>query len=117
MSSMTLTAAEIAAQLQGEILGDGSILLSGFAPADKARPGDLTFAENETYFNRAEASAASAILVAGPFTSKHKVLIRVPNAPLAFAKVLPIFFPETALAPPLPPPPVLAPSPQIPPSP
>src|SRR5258708_25844532 len=116
MSSMALTAAEVAAQLQGEILGDGSILLSGFAPADKARPGDLTFAENETYFNRAEASAASAILVAGPFTSKHKVLIRVPNARVAFAKVLPIFFPETAFAPGIHPTAVVAASAQIDPS-
>jgi len=36
---------------------------------------------------------AAAILVAGPFTSSSKVLIRVPNARVALARVLPIFFP------------------------
>jgi len=33
-------------------------------------------------------------LIAGPFTSTRKLLIRVPNARVAFAKVLPLFFPE-----------------------
>ena len=51
---MPLTAGEIATQLDGQVLGDPSLVLTGFAPADKARPGDLTFAENETYFQRAE---------------------------------------------------------------
>jgi UDP-3-O-[3-hydroxymyristoyl] glucosamine N-acyltransferase len=72
--------------------------LKGFAPADRAQPGDLTFAENESYFARAEQSAASAILVDGPYPSSRKTLIRVPSARIAFAKVLPLFFPEPAFA-------------------
>jgi UDP-3-O-[3-hydroxymyristoyl] glucosamine N-acyltransferase len=95
---MSFTAADIARHLQGEVLGDASIVLKGFAPADRAQPGDLTFAENETYFARAETSAASAILVSGDFSSKQKTIIRVPNARIAFAKVLPLFFPEPAFA-------------------
>lgn len=91
---MPFTAAEIARQLDGEVRGDAATVLTGFAPADGARPGDLTFAENESYFQRAEQSAASAILVAGDFTSPKKVLIRVANARIAFAKVLPLFFPD-----------------------
>ena len=96
---MPLTAAEIARQIDGEVLGDASVHLTGFAPADKARAGDLTFAENQTYFNRAEQSAAAAIMVDGQFTSTKKTLIRVPNARIAFAKVLPLFFPDPVLAP------------------
>lgn len=95
---MPFTAAEIAKKLQGEVLGDSSVVLKGFAPADRAQPGDLTFAENEVYFARAEASAASAILVSGEFTSAQKVIIKVGNARVAFAKVLPLFFPEPAFA-------------------
>ena len=90
---MPFTAAEIASQVQGEVLGNADLVLTGFAPADRAQPGDLTFAENESYFARAEASTASAVLVAGNYNSK-KVLIKVPNARIAFAKVLPLFFPE-----------------------
>jgi UDP-3-O-[3-hydroxymyristoyl] glucosamine N-acyltransferase len=97
--AMHFTAAEIARELQGEVRGDGSTVITGFAPADRARLGDLTFAENETFFQRAEASAASAILVAGEFTSPRKALIRVTNARVAFARVLPLFYPEPAFAP------------------
>src|ERR1041385_3751041 len=91
---MPFTAAEIARHLQGEVIGDGSVVLANFAPADRAQPGDLTFAENADYFARAEQSAASAIIVDGAFTSAKKILIRVPNARLAFARVLSLFFPE-----------------------
>src|SRR6185312_4643757 len=90
---MPFTAAEIAKHLQGEVLGDASVVLNTFAPADRAQPGDLTFAENPEYLARAEQSAASAIIVDGQFTSK-KILIRVPNARIGFAKALALFFPE-----------------------
>lgn len=45
--------------------GDGSVELTGFASAELAQPGDLTFAENENYFVVAEQSPATAILVSG----------------------------------------------------
>ncbi|MEY2465679.1 MAG: UDP-3-O-[3-hydroxymyristoyl] glucosamine N-acyltransferase [Verrucomicrobiota bacterium] len=91
---MPFTAAEIARHLQGEVIGDSATTLTGFAPADRAQAGDLTFAENAEYFTRAEQSAASAIIVDGEFTSAKKVLIRVPHARVAFAKTLGLFFPE-----------------------
>lgn len=96
---MSFTAAEIAKQLQGEVAGDAAAVLKNFAPADRAQPGDLTFAENGDYFARAEQSAASAIIVDGAFTSAKKILIRVPNARIAFAKALALFFPEPVFAP------------------
>lgn len=91
---MSFTAAEVAEHLQGEVLGDASTKLTGFAPADRAKPGDLTFAENETYFATAEQSAASAIIISGQSKSAGKVLIQVSNARVAFAKTLELFFPE-----------------------
>jgi UDP-3-O-[3-hydroxymyristoyl] glucosamine N-acyltransferase len=96
---MSFTASDIARLLDGEVAGDASVVLEGFAPADRAQPGDLTFAENENYFARAEQSAASAIIIDGAFTSRRKVLIRVPDARVAFAKVLPLFFPEPGYTP------------------
>jgi UDP-3-O-[3-hydroxymyristoyl] glucosamine N-acyltransferase len=74
------------------------MVLNAFAPADRAQAGDLTFAENADYFARAEQSAASAIIVDDDFTSK-KILIRVPNARIGFAKALELFFPEPVFAP------------------
>jgi UDP-3-O-[3-hydroxymyristoyl] glucosamine N-acyltransferase len=91
---MPFTAAEVAKALYGQVLGDARTLLNGFAPADRAQPGDLTFAENEDYFRRAEGSAATAIIIDGNFTSNRKVLIKVASARIAFAKILPLFFPD-----------------------
>ncbi|HEV2392951.1 MAG TPA: UDP-3-O-(3-hydroxymyristoyl)glucosamine N-acyltransferase [Verrucomicrobiae bacterium] len=90
---MFFTASQIAKQLQGEIVGDGSVQLTGLAPAEHARSGELTFAENAAYFAMAEQSQAAAILVAGPVVSSSKVLIRVLNPRVALARVLPLFFP------------------------
>jgi UDP-3-O-[3-hydroxymyristoyl] glucosamine N-acyltransferase len=107
------TTAEIAKELDGEVIGDASLKLTGFTHAAAAQPGDLTFAENETFFQKAEQSAASAILIDGQFTSSNKALIRVANARIAFARVLPLFFPERAFAPGFHPTAVVAPSAQI----
>ncbi len=91
---MNYTASEIAERIEGEVVGDGNVELAGFAKADAAKPGDLTFAENEKFFRLAEQSQASAILATGEFTSKVKTVIRVKDARVAFARVLPLLFPE-----------------------
>jgi len=109
----SLTAAEVARHLDGQVVGDDTVTLTGFAPADRARPGDLTFAENAAYFARAEASAASAILVAEDFPAPAKTLIRVSSARIAFARVLPLFFPEPSYPPGVHPTAVIAPSAQV----
>lgn len=97
---MSFTATEIAKHLEGEVLGDGQTRLNTFAPVDRARVGDLTFAENEEFFAKAEQSAASAIIVSGVSASLNgKVLIRVKNARVAFARALTLFFPEPTLPP------------------
>lgn len=113
---MTFTAAEVAEKLNGEVIGDGTVPLTGFAAADRAVAGDLTFAEKDTYFAAAEASAASAILVSGPFTSATKVIIRVANARVAAARVLPLFFPPEEFSPGIHPTAIVAPTAQIAPS-
>lgn len=92
---MPHTASEIAELIGGTVAGDGSVALTGFAPASEARAGDLTFAENERYFRLAEQSAASAILVGDSFQESAKVLIRVSNARVAFAKALTLLVPES----------------------
>lgn len=94
---ISFTADQLAVQLRGEVCGDGAVPLTGCACAAKARAGDLVFAESETHFAAAEHSQASAILVAGPFTSANKVLIRVPNARTAMASVLQLFAPPEDL--------------------
>ena len=114
--SISFTAAEIAERIQGEVHGDGTTILSGLASAEAAHEGDLTFAETPAHFLAAEQSAASGILVAGAFGSSRKVLIRVRNARIAFAKALPLFFPAEVHVAGIHPSAVVAPSAQVHPS-
>jgi UDP-3-O-[3-hydroxymyristoyl] glucosamine N-acyltransferase len=110
---MNLTVAELAKQLAGEITGDANAMLTGFAQIDKARAGDLTFAENAEYFAAAEASAATAIICDEKAISDKKILVRVANPRVAFATALVIFFPEPKFAPGIHPSAVIAKSAQV----
>src|SRR4051812_28953961 len=96
---MPYTTAQLASLIGGAVICDSSITLTRFSPSAAACPGDLTFAENDTYFERAEQSAASAVLVDSPFSSKKKALIKVPNARIGFAKAMALFFPEKQFQP------------------
>jgi UDP-3-O-[3-hydroxymyristoyl] glucosamine N-acyltransferase len=106
---MRFTIAEIAKRLDGDVAGDPAAILTGFATADSARAGDLTFAETPEYFAAAERSPATAILAARDFTSATKTVIRVANPRVAFARALEIFFPEPVPAPGIHPSAVVAP--------
>ena len=110
---MPITAAELARHLQGDVVGNPDTLLNGFSAADQARPGHVTFAENETYFAAAMQSAASAVIVAGDFDPAGKVLIKVKNARIAFARALGIFFPEPVFPAGIHPSAVIAPDAQV----
>ena len=95
---MSFTTAEIAKRVDGEVLGDGTAVLNGFATADNAKSGDLIFAENAEYFAAAEKSAATAIIAGKEHSSAHKIVIRVANPRVAFARLLETFFPEPKFA-------------------
>jgi UDP-3-O-[3-hydroxymyristoyl] glucosamine N-acyltransferase len=111
---MAIRVDEIAAHLSGEVVGDGSTEVTGFSPADRSKAGDLTFAENERYLQRAEGSAATAVIVeAASRTPSQKVLIRVANVRVAYAKVLPLFYPGREFLPGIHPSAVIAASAQV----
>jgi UDP-3-O-[3-hydroxymyristoyl] glucosamine N-acyltransferase len=92
-----MTIAQIAAHIRGEVIGDSSMEITGISSADRARAGELTFAENEKYLTAAENSPAAAIVVSESFATK-KILIRVSNVRVAVAQILPFFFPPNDLA-------------------
>ncbi len=112
----SFSASKIAEKLGAKVIGDPDLILYGFAPADSAKSGDLTFAENEVYFDRAVQSAASAILVAQDFPPGRQTLIRVAQARVAFAQILPLFFPEPVFPPGIHPTAIISPSAQVDPS-
>jgi len=97
-TTTAITTAEMARLLQGEVLGDATATLTGFAMIDRAQAGELTFAETPEYFAAAEQSQATAIIADARFSSTVKTVIRVANARVAFARALAYFFPEPGFA-------------------
>jgi UDP-3-O-[3-hydroxymyristoyl] glucosamine N-acyltransferase len=92
---MPYTVSQIANILNGEVIGNPDILLTGFSAASNAKEGDLTFAEKEQFFEKALQSGASAILIDKDFKSDKKTFIKVKNVRVAFAKVIELFYPES----------------------
>lgn len=62
-----ITVNEIAALLDGEVVGDGSIRISGVAKVEEARSGMLSFIANPKYEKYAEMTSASCVLVSRNF--------------------------------------------------
>lgn len=91
---MPFTTEQIAKLIGGQVVGDAHAILKNFTTIENAQPGDLTFAENDEFFFRAEQSAATAIIADQRFSSAKKTLIQVPNARVGFARALALFFPE-----------------------
>ena len=90
------TVGEVAERINAVVEGDPNLQLLGFAPAAAAAEGYLTFADNETYLEKADQSKASAILLDGKSkSSTGKTVLRVKNARIAFAHVMQMFFPES----------------------
>ncbi|MDB6054328.1 MAG: UDP-3-O-acylglucosamine N-acyltransferase [Verrucomicrobiales bacterium] len=93
---MPISAADLAAQIQGTVIGDSTLILQRVAEAKNAIEGDLTFAQNERFFQACLQSAASAIIVddrCGALEGS-KTLIKVASARIGYARALPLFFPE-----------------------
>ncbi|MBM3848450.1 MAG: hypothetical protein FJ405_19470 [Verrucomicrobia bacterium] len=79
--------------------GDGSILITGVAAAADARSGDLTFAENATFFAAAAGSQAAAIITTVEGAAPGKAIIRVSSARDAMARAIELFDPEETFEP------------------
>ena len=95
---MTLSPAQLAAQIGGEAFGDESVAITGVCSADDARAGAVTFAQTPKHLAQALASAASAIIASArvaPTTAlpPSKALIAVKNPRAGFARAVRIFFP------------------------
>ena len=85
---MRKTLAEIAKIIQGEVVGDKSVIITGLNGIKEARQGDLSFVANSKYFTFAKTTQASALIVSRDFEISEKPAIRTNNPSLAFAKIV-----------------------------
>ncbi|MBV9233837.1 MAG: UDP-3-O-(3-hydroxymyristoyl)glucosamine N-acyltransferase [Candidatus Eremiobacteraeota bacterium] len=84
------TLAEIAALVQGRVIGDGDVLIDGVSAVEDATPGTLTFATTESFVTAASAGNAAAVLLEERLAPSNplKPLLVVSDARLALATLL-----------------------------
>ena len=85
---MKKTLKEIAAFVDGVVVGDDSVVITGVAGIKEACEGDITFLANPKYFPLIDKTRASAIVASAELEKSSKPIIRVENPSLAFAKIV-----------------------------
>ena len=66
---MKLTIYKIAELVEGDIQGDGSIMIQGVAPFEHASSTDITFAGSSKFLKRIEETDAGAVIVPRDFNT------------------------------------------------
>jgi len=85
---MPKTLGEIAAIIDGEVVGNAGLLISGFSGIKEAQEGDLTFVAHSKYFPMVKTTRASAVIVPRDLKVDKPATIQVENPSLAFAQVV-----------------------------
>ncbi len=82
---------ELAEWVDGTVVGDGEVEISGVAAIEEARAGEITFIATPKYLPKLGETRASAIIVSKEVTQAERPLLCVANPYLAFAKILILF--------------------------
>ncbi len=88
---MKVTLEAVARAIDGTVVGDGSVEITGVAGIREAREGELTFLANPRYESYLELTQASAVIVSANHRNTGKPLIENPNPYLAFLKAVRLF--------------------------
>ncbi len=83
---------ELAVLLDGKIIGDANVIISGVNSLDEAKSGDISFFANPKYGDKLVTTKASAILVKPGTESTGKNLLVVQDPYVAFGKLLEHFY-------------------------
>ncbi len=96
---MQLTLSEIADFVNGTVIGDGGIVISGVSEIQNGISGTITFLSNPIYKKYLSSTAADAIFVDDKKILNGKNGILVSNPQLAIAKILESFSPRKKKSP------------------
>ena len=88
------TLGELAAELDGVVVGDPSIVIRGVAGIREALPGDITFLANARYDAYLDETHASAVICSREPRATSMPLIQVDNPYLAFQRAVRVFRPD-----------------------
>jgi len=96
---MNKTTREIAQFVNGELVGDAELLITGINSIEEAKEGELAFADNPKHVQLIEKSGASCVITPRNIENSSKTIIRTEKPALAFGKVLSYVHEKTALRP------------------
>jgi UDP-3-O-[3-hydroxymyristoyl] glucosamine N-acyltransferase len=82
---------QIAQAVKGTVIGDPHFRINGFAPAEKAGEGEITFLAFPKYLPAVLASKASCVIVSSKIENLKKIQVVVSNPYYAFAQVVQLF--------------------------
>jgi UDP-3-O-[3-hydroxymyristoyl] glucosamine N-acyltransferase len=85
---MRKTLAEIADIINGEVVGDKDLVITGLNGIKEAREGDLTFLANPKYIPLSKQTKAAAIITSRDIDISGKSVIRTDNPSLAFSDLM-----------------------------
>jgi len=85
---MHKTLAEIANIVNGEVVGDEDLVITGLSGIQEAREGDLTFLANSKYISLSRNTKATAIITSRDIKISGKSVIRTDNPSVAFADLI-----------------------------
>lgn len=94
MNSKKLQLAELAHLIQGELIGQSSLVISGLASLEQAQSQHISFVNGDKYLLEAQSSNAGALIVTQALKTQlnnHENLIIVDNPYLAFAILTHVF--------------------------
>lgn len=94
LPTLKKTLKEIARLVDGELIGDGRIEITGVCGIEDAGVGDITFVSNPKYLSRINSTKASAVIVSQDMRPQKKSVIQTKNPSLAFAKIVSLLAPE-----------------------
>jgi UDP-3-O-[3-hydroxymyristoyl] glucosamine N-acyltransferase len=91
---MRKTLREIAQFINGEVIGDDTVIITGVSGIKEAQPGDITFLANPKYLSLLETTFASAVITSNDPIVISKPIIRTENPSLAFAQIMSLIAPQ-----------------------
>jgi len=91
---MEISLRELADIVGGEVVGDGSVAISGVAGIKEAREGAITFLADPRYEKFLETTGASAVIVPPGTADQVRPVIVSPDPYISFVKAVKHFMPE-----------------------
>jgi UDP-3-O-[3-hydroxymyristoyl] glucosamine N-acyltransferase len=99
MSPTAKTVSELAAHIGGQVLGDGSVSILRVADLEAAGEGEITYVEDEKFFEAANKTKASCVITPSGADVKAPCRIDAKSPKLAFALIAEVLHPRKQRAP------------------